>query len=162
VQVAPILYCWVFILWSTKPQYPLEKNVVVTFCEDRSGGTIWNVVVTHMMVDGRGPHEWSHDVSMMACMYLSAMGWPLFTGDVDITATWQPRPVTIDVYCYLGTRYSRFPIWIWSNTLWARPTNTTGWQANNVGWQAHWELDLLQRVLGWVMLRIYKIPKVNA
>ena len=49
---------------------------------------------------GRGPHGWSHDASVMACMYLSAMGWPLVTCDVVVTTTWQPPPATIDMYCH--------------------------------------------------------------
>ena len=37
------------------------------------GGTIENST----MNDERGPHEWSHDVFMITCIYPNAMGWPL-------------------------------------------------------------------------------------
>ena len=43
---------------------------------------------------------WSHDASMMACMYLSAIGWPLVTSDVDVAMTWQPLHVTFNMYCH--------------------------------------------------------------
>jgi hypothetical protein len=104
MQLAPIFHGWVFILCSIKSQkihrrqtlvYPLWRHKFKTF-----GGTIRNVTVTPVTNDGRGPREWSHDASMTACMYPSTMGWPLVTCIMDVTMTWQPLPITFDMYCH--------------------------------------------------------------
>lgn len=73
------------------------------------GGTIENST----MNDERGPHEWSHDVFMITCIYPNAMGWPLVTCDVVVTgdlatSTHNSRrvlnPVTRHAWVVFGAR----------------------------------------------------------
>lgn len=89
------------------------------------GGTIWNAIETSWWMMG-GPHEWSHDG-----MHVSKpMGWPLVTCDMAVTATWQPPPITIDVYCHPSTYCNGCLSCIWSSSVWTHLTSAIRMQAS--------------------------------
>lgn len=137
MQVTTIYSCRVFVLRSTKPQkFHLKETHNKSLCENWSSK---NLVAQFKMLRwfpwwmmGGGPHEWSHDASVVACMYPNATEQPLATCYVAITVIWQPLPITIDMYYYPRTHYNRCLSYIWSSRVWTLPTYTTCKQMSNV------------------------------